>query len=206
MTKHIFILFYILFFFTASAQQKDIHFSIRYSRSEIGKIVASKKADDINESYTISGNASVNLLVAKAVVKNTQHSIYESNLLQYGRAEEIKNGSVNRTTETRKNKSAYRITSLAGSESFQQNITFSVGKLYFYEPVGVKELYSEVWGKMITVSDNGNHSYTLNLPNGRTSTYGYENGELHSVQTETALGSLYFIRTGTILGNLAENQ
>jgi hypothetical protein len=54
-------------------------------------------------------------------------------------------------------------------------ITQSIGNIYYREPVGLTQLFSEKYMAMCPVTKNGEY-YVVSFPDGKSTTYKYQNG------------------------------
>lgn len=61
---------------------------------------------------------------------------------------------------------------------------FTTAKLYFKEPVGINEVYSERFLQYCPLEVVGGHKYKLNLPDGKTNYYRYEDQKLVEVSVD----------------------
>lgn len=62
------------------------------------------------------------------------------------------------------------------SETLAGKVTYSITKLYHFEPKGIKRVFSERYGEYATIAEIAPHHYELLLPDGKTNQYRYENG------------------------------
>jgi hypothetical protein len=71
-------------------------------------------------------------------------------------------------------------------------IANTVTSLYFGEPVGVKQVFSEVYLTYLTVKPLGASVYETPLPKGGRMTYSYQQGRLVQVEAATNYGTISF--------------
>lgn len=76
--------------------------------------------------------------------------------------------------------------------TWDSEITFSVAKLWFQEPVGIKTLFSEVYLDNCTLTELKPHFYELVMPDKKTTQYQYENGILTKVIAKRVAFTLEF--------------
>lgn len=74
-------------------------------------------------------------------------------------------------------------------------IVFLTTLLYFREPAGYREIYSETLKKMVSLSSPGKGIYRLNISEGRYTEYQYRGGQLYRVFSKSMLGEVVFQRT-----------
>ena len=63
-------------------------------------------------------------------------------------------------------------------KTIESPIRNSILQLVFEEPVGVDRIYAEEHGDFHSIKKVGEHAYIKTAPNGRESSYYYENGTL----------------------------
>ncbi|HSK14202.1 MAG TPA: DUF6134 family protein, partial [Phnomibacter sp.] len=66
--------------------------------------------------------------------------------------------------------------------------------LYFQEPVGRSELYSEGHKRMIPIRDLGNGIYKITMPDGNTNLFYYRGGQLERIVAHTSFGEVVFVK------------
>jgi uncharacterized protein YfaQ (DUF2300 family) len=169
--------------------QQTLRFEIYSLGSKTGILTAKKEIKNNVEYYTIESQAHANLLVSKVDVKTVLKSTYKDGILISSFAKNEKNGEIEQYADTQWKDPEYLITSHNGKNIIKEKIQISVASLYFTEPKNHQRIYSEVWGQFLplTMKDN---SYTLQLPNGRTTTFIYENGQLQEIHTTTKVGKV----------------
>ena len=169
--------------------QQTLRFEIYSLGSKTGILTAKKEIKNNVEYYTIESQAHANLLVSQVDVKTILKSTYKDGILISSFAKNEKNGEIEQYADTQWKDTEYAITSHTGKNTVREKIQISVASLYFTEPKNHQRIYSEVWGQFLplTMKDN---SYTLQLPNGRTTTFIYENGQLQEIHTTTKVGKV----------------
>lgn len=169
--------------------QQILRFEIYSLGSKTGTLTAKKEIKNNLEYYIIESQAYANLVVSQVDVKTILKSTYKDGMLLSSFAKNEKNGEIEQYADTQWKEPEYYITSHTGKNTIKEKILMSVASLYFMEPKNHERIYSEVWGQFLplTVKEN---SYTLQLPNGRTTTFIYENGQLQEIHTTTKVGKV----------------
>lgn len=72
-----------------------------------------------------------------------------------------------------------------------QKIIYSIGCLYFKEPIGISMVFSEKYLELCPIVRNGEY-YTVSFPDGNKSTYKYQNGICVWVETKQKLYKIIF--------------
>jgi hypothetical protein len=72
------------------------------------------------------------------------------------------------------------------------DLRFSTAKLYFQEPRGIEEVYSERFLQYCRLEAQEDHQYKLYLPDGKINYYTYKDSELVKVDIERTWFNLEF--------------
>ncbi len=73
-----------------------------------------------------------------------------------------------------------------------QDIWFTVSKLYYYEPIEVNTIFSERFGKFLTLEKLEQGKYVLTKPDGRKNIYYYDKGICRKVIVDNPIISIHF--------------
>jgi hypothetical protein len=72
-------------------------------------------------------------------------------------------------------------------------VTFSVGRLYHFEPIGYSKMLSERLGKEVEIRTIGKHAYELRQPDGDRNYFFYKNGICNEMQTRMKGKAVRFV-------------
>lgn len=180
---------YCLAIISIGQAQQIIRFEIYSLGTKTGTLTAKKEIKNNLEYYTIESRAHANLLVSQVDVKTILKSTYKDGILLSSFAKNEKNGEIEQYADTQWKEPEYFITTHEGKNTVKEQIKMSVASLYFTEPNNQRHIYSEVWGRFLPLTKKEN-SYTLQLPNGRTTIFFYENGQLKEIHTTTKVGKV----------------
>lgn len=180
--------------FVFSSQAQNLHYLIRLDNQQMGDMHATKTKGK-KEKYLMESKIKVDKMI-KIDLIYTIESIFEKNILQFSNAVETANGKTQTNSETKRNSTGYGVTTKKETKTIiHKGITFNLSKLYFEEPVGIKSIWSDTFGEMLTLKPAGEHRYELILPNGKSSFYSYFKGICTLVETEIMFGKLTFTLT-----------
>ena len=87
--------------------------------------------------------------------------------------------------------SKYNITNEKKKFTHPTEVKYSVISLYFSEPKGMKQLFTERIGEVYPLTDLGSGRYEYKIPNGDKNVYVYKNGELVETERKTIIGTVY---------------
>ncbi|MCX7745127.1 MAG: hypothetical protein N2167_11240 [Flavobacteriales bacterium] len=169
--------------------QQTLRFEIYSLGTKTGTLTAKKEIKNNLEYYIIESQAHASLLVSQVDVKTILKSTYKDGMLLSSYAKNEKNGEIEQYADTHWKEMEYYITSHTGKNTVKEKINISVASLYFMEPKNYERIYSEVWGQFLPLTAKDN-SYTLQLPNGRSTTFIYVNGQLQEIHTTTKVGKV----------------
>jgi hypothetical protein len=72
-----------------------------------------------------------------------------------------------------------------------EKITQSIGNIYYKEPVGLTQLFSEKYMEICPITHAGDY-YTVTFPDGKTTTYKYQNGICNWAESKQKLYKIVF--------------
>ncbi len=184
---------FLLFLISITTYSQRLDYWIIHKDDTVGVLNVERKAVGNQLHYKLNSKVDVNFIV-HLLILNNMTIIYENgklisaDVLQTSNRgvfdADVKIKSVNDKYHVVKNKSAYVIN--------EKEIHWSVGRMYFEEPLGVKAVLTEDNGKMIALESGskGNYNLKVSFP----STFTYKNGQMVKMEAQTIVGSIYFIR------------
>ncbi len=102
------------------------------------------------------------------------------------------NGKMRENSSVQRDPSVYRICADDDKSTYADDITYSVAMLYHFEPNGVTKVFSERFGKFCHLREVNPHRYKLEMPDGKATTYTYQNGVCSEVYSEHTLATVRF--------------
>ncbi len=117
---------------------------------------------------------------------------FHNGILQRGDSYNKFNGSQQKTTSIKRDGIKYYV-SEDGVQSYitDKDITYTVSNLYFTEPVNITSVFSQWFGKFLTMEKVGDHLYELTSPDG-VNTYRYKDGICTEVKVSRDFATFYF--------------
>lgn len=156
-----------------------------------GDMQITRKVNGNLEYYSITSKNSVNYVLGKIDVDHKTSVTYKDGILQESFLRTDKNGEVDKFCSVSYDGQTYKIQTEKEKLSLSRPVTASVVTLYFKEPVGLTEIFSEVFGKMVPVTEVKPHKYSIKLPDGKKNTYTYENGVVVEVEVPSPVGTAH---------------
>ena len=108
------------------------------------------------------------------------------------------NGKLKEKTNTVKTSDSYHVTFADAKSGAKETakvshpINHTVTSLYYREPVNLKQIYSDRFGKMCPVQKVGSGAYEVMMPDGKKTLYTYAQGQCREVQSEIVGFNLIF--------------
>jgi hypothetical protein len=156
-----------------------------------GDMEITKRVSGNLEYYTITSKNSINYVLGRIDVEHKTSVIYKDGVLQESFLRTDKNGEVEQFCSVSYDGQTYKIQTEKEKLSLASPITASVVTLYFKEPVGLTEIFSEAFGRMVPVTEIKPHKYSIKLPDGKKNTYTYEKGILVEVEVPSPVGTAH---------------
>lgn len=175
------ILFIILFVFATSvvAQTKRLSYMIMRGTDIVGDI-----------HYAETNNAGIKQMEMESEVKGRilfirysgsakEEAVYQNGILYRSSIYRKLNGKEKANKQHQAVNNQYLIRSGNYSEtSTDYPITYNMLSLYSTEPINIDKVYSDNFQRFVDIKKLDTHKYKINLPDGNTNYYYYQNGEL----------------------------
>lgn len=162
---------------------------------KIGTMTVQKVTQKDHISYTIESTITVNKIISMLVEYKSTAEFHRGKLIKSANKQKI-NGKVQCDTKTTWDGNQYQVFALTGRTKLKErNIDYNVCMLYFDEPGKRKKIYSDSYGKWVTIKSNDNHQYELLLPDSKRSSYTFNYGICSRVETEQMFSKITFLLT-----------
>lgn len=183
----------LLFAIIGNAQQTNISFDVFMKGKDIGDVIATEQKTNNKSIKDIKTNCDNKVLMVSVHVESELTTTHENGSLIKGTAYRHANrGSSDvHAQTTRTGTKQYSIERNGTKTSISnQEIQFCVADLYFREPKGLSTVFSNMWGANVTIATLGNGKYKVTNPDGKSSTYIYQNGNLIQMEVDTPIGTI----------------
>lgn len=158
----------------------------------IGQLNVTKVPTATGVQYRVDANVALQFFGEKHMVTHFT-STYQSNLLTEAQFHDQLNGRTKHDARVRWDGSGYRIRiNDAQSVIAGRQATYSAASLYYREPMGVIDLFSERYGRFCSLRTVAPHTYELTLPDGKKNLYRYADGVCREVEVQQPLFTVYF--------------
>ncbi|RLD27041.1 MAG: hypothetical protein DRI75_10450 [Bacteroidetes bacterium] len=175
----------------AVADVEKISFSVIKKNSSIGFIDIEKTSIDETTTYIINSEVKAKVIFNFNVI-GIEKYIYKSDTLIYSSLYRKLNNKVKLNQSLSLVDGKYFLKEKNKNEVLDFNIINSnLVTLFFFEPVGIQEIFSDKYKKMVNITPFGKGKYKVVLPNKSTSIYHYENGKCTTIDV---VGSFYKVK------------
>lgn len=173
----------------AKAYAYTSYYDIMRNNKVIGYMLCSKVAENETVEYITESSARLSILIDVSVYSKL-HSSFSNGQLHDGKLLRIVNGKTKADKKIAWNLDHYLINNEGKAGSFKSKINFSTACLMYVEPAGVKNIFSENFGRYVSIHEISPHKYVLKLPDG-DNIYTYYNGKCIEVEVHTSLATVY---------------
>lgn len=171
------------------AQEKRLNYSIVRNGKAVGSIAVMRTDSQNRVHYRMESLVKTRFIINFSA-SAWEETAFENGLMVSSSIYRKLNGTekVNRRTVLDKNR--YLVTNYNSVETKNSfPVDFNTLCLYFKEPLNVASVYSENFQCFLPINDNGQHIYTISLPDGASNIYHYKNGICQEIEIRHPLYS-----------------
>lgn len=186
----------ILFWFTSlvgQAQTLEYAFEVTFKDKKIGTLHAKEEKSATRTIKDLRTETDTKIIMMSIHVESEVSVTHSNDGLIKGTAYR----HANRGSEdvhahvTRLGTNLYEIERNGKKDKLENTkITFCVIDLYFREPKGIKNIFSNMYAQMLSIKQIEPGKYQLITPDKKNSTYTYRNGKLMTIETDTPVGKV----------------
>lgn len=190
------LLFLFAFFMLASGPAlygQSLYYDIYKGDDRIGEITVEKNTSPQGIHYSASSVAKFRLIFKNELTTYTAASFVDEELVQAVSKIEL-NDKIREYNTTQKQGHFYHYTQHE-EDAFKKSeapFLISTVMLYYAEPSGVQQVFSENYQVLCELKKIGPHSYELSLPGGKINQYFYEDGKLLEIKVFRTFVDLSF--------------
>jgi hypothetical protein len=191
--KQIVLVLFIIYSFPQTLTGQSVELKIFKKSKEIGSIVGKRTEGPDSTSYIVHTNVNFSFLVSydrkqytRAVLRNDRLHQCQSKITVNDDLKENKFSHFSIHGEHGMNHGVnYR--------EMDQEVKFSTIMMYFHEPKGIDQVFSESFQEFCQIEKLPKQSYKLTLPNGEHNIYRYHNERLVEVDVQRTWFDLTFV-------------
>ena len=171
---------------------QNLNYNVVMNGKSIGSLEAKRNVRDGLAYYFIESIVNLRFLF-RVNMNYTFETTYQDGMLIKASTRNMVNDNVRNSSRVTWN-GAHYVLEVKDEQSVLKNtkITYSLSSMYFSEPVQVRQVFSERYGKFLPVKPVGEHRYELTMPDGKKNYYQYVNGICQSVEVNHSMGQVNF--------------
>ncbi|MCB0854800.1 MAG: hypothetical protein KDD63_21410 [Bacteroidetes bacterium] len=189
-------------FFPINVYAQNLTYEVYKGNSKIGEMDVKRHYNNGTWTYSSDSKVQVSFLVS-VDLQFMYEATFTNNTLQRSLTQNMRDGKIRESSKGRRVGNQY-VTDVNGETNTTSvdQIDECILTLYYHEPEGKTQIFSERWGKFIPVKKLGTHKYALVLPNGDENHMTYEKGICTELQINHTLATLYFKLKNNLPGRL----
>jgi hypothetical protein len=169
-------------------------FSIWRKGKQIGTAVGERSIQGNGTTLQLTVSMEARILLSIKVQAFTEN-LFLGNCLATARYQKMVNGARLNTLSLKQAGNRYVVVEDDATSFIEKHpISFTAISMYFSEPVSVYTLYSESNNCFAPIEHLGNGRYRIRQPNGNTTNYFYQQGQLERMEAESSYGLIIFQR------------
>lgn len=177
------------------AQTHEDQYAVFRKGKPVGRVMAIQTFSAAGKQTVIKVELSSTIVIPIKVNAATRNQFDGKGVMQSASFIQRATGGFNKNTQITKEGSSYKLVQDGELVRYHTGgIVFTSNMLYFNEPVGISELYSESHLCFVKLVKLATGIYRLHLPDGNHTTYNYSNGKLQSIAATSAMGDVIFKR------------
>lgn len=185
------ILSFLLITFCWATQAQKLKYTIRFKNDVVGQMRA-ERTQGAKSKIRIDSQISMQMVI-KLELEYFMESIFEKGILTFSHTIQKANGKEHANTTTSKEKEGYKVVTQKSTTVVPRSeIRYNLCRMYFEEPGGISEVWSDTYGTMLKIKPAGKGRYELTLPDGKRNYYTYYKGICTLVETELMVGKVTF--------------
>lgn len=166
-------------------------YEVVLSGNKIGELTATKTVKGAFTTYKLESKSEAKVLFSTKKNYVLMDVTYKDGILVSSYCKNEINDEVDNYASINWDGSKYNITNEKKKFTHPTEVKYSVISLYFSEPKGMKQLFTERIGEVYPLTDLGSGRYEYKIPNGDKNVYVYKNGELVETERKTIIGTVY---------------
>ena len=187
------IIFFLLIVLPVFATEQTLTYTILFGTEVIGNMTVKKfQQSAVRTEYLVESHIKIDKIVSMEIDYRI-NAVFENGKLVHSTVLQSSNNKIHTNTKTEWDGNYYRVIGLDGKRTLRERlIDYNLTTLYYFEPVGKKIIWSDSFGKFLSIKLCGNHRYELILPDGKKNFYTYNYGICSSVESEQFFSKLTF--------------
>ncbi len=169
-----------------SAQQ--MVYEIEVMGMNTGTLTVNRSREGNVTRITMNTEAGMNYLFGKSEASFNSSNIFVNGSLEGSYARNIRDGEEIRFTRLMCSKGKCEIETKEGKGKLEPQPKSCIAAIFFDEPKGLDQIFSEDWGRYLPIKYIGESTYQVTMPDGKINDYIYKNGVLEELRSSTPVG------------------
>lgn len=178
-----------LLFALSFGQTQVLEYEILLGKRSIGTLKVTP-TNLHSENYSIKMDAEMSLPFTS--VNSVFDVKFEDGVLHKSEMVQKMNGKIKEQSTITRNGEHYNMNIDGEHKTMQDEVTYSIAKLYHFEPKHKKRVFSERFGAYGKITELEPHLYEVSLPDGNNNKYRYENGVCVEMTSKHTLSTVTF--------------
>ncbi len=173
---------------------QNVHLDVMMDDAKCGEINVTAQKHGKQTEYEMTSNVKVKMIF-EVTMEGKTTDVFKDGKLFSSNAKRVSSiGSENKETTLIWDGKKYNITKSNDDPSTVSTpITYCLTDLYFKEPVGISQVFSEMQGTYLPLTSLQNHQYQLQVNDSKKDVYTYANGKLVKVETVMAMKKVMYV-------------
>jgi hypothetical protein len=173
---------------------QTVHLDVMMDDAKCGDINVTAKKQGKQTEYEMTSNVKVKMLF-EITMEGKTTDVFKDGKLFSSNAKRVSSiGSENKETKIAWDGKKYNIIKSSDDpSSIESLITYCLTDLYFKEPIGISQVFSEMQGTYLPLTNLQNHQYQLQVTDSKKDVYTYANGKLVKVETVMAMKKVMYV-------------
>ena len=182
----------LLLFIIRPGMSQELMYTISWKDDSIGYLKAEREQVQDNEYYNINSNTEFRVLFRFNLNYQYENEYRKGRLYSASAKNSLNQKDRDQSSIIWQN-NHYLLRVNDKTEKLQdQDIWFTVSKLYYTEPIGISTIFSERFGEFLTIDKLAKNKYALTKPDGRKNIYFYEKGICQKVIVDNPIITIHF--------------
>lgn len=173
-------------FVSLSAQQ--MVYEVEVLGMNTGTLTVNRSREGSVTRITMNTEAGMNYLFGKSEASFSSSNIFVNGKLEGSYARNIRDGEEIRFTRLMCSNGTCEIETKEGKGTLEPQPKLCIAAIFFDEPKGLSQVFSEDWGRYLPIKYIGESTYQVTMPDGKTNDYIYKDGVLEELRSSTPVG------------------
>ena len=153
-----------------------------------GTLTVNRSREGSVTRITMNTEAGMNYLFGKSEASFSSSNIFVNGKLEGSYARNIRDGEEIRFTRLMCSNGTCEIETKEGKGKLEPQPKLCIAAIFFDEPKGLSQVFSEDWGRYLPIKYIGESTYQVTMPDGKTNDYIYKEGVLEELRSSTPVG------------------